>query len=82
MTNPFDDAEGEFLILVNHELQYSLWPSKLAVPPGWSTTGPRGNRQVCLEWIDKNWTDMRPCSLQREIEKHARQQDRRAGDGC
>lgn len=63
MTNPFDDAEGEFLVLVNEERQYSLWPANLRVPPGWITTGPRGSRQICLTWIDRNWTDMRPLSL-------------------
>lgn len=79
MTNPFDDAEGEFLVLVNHERQYSLWPSKMVVPPGWDATGPRGDRQVCLEWINKNWTDMRPLSLQGETEQDARQQDKTSG---
>ena len=24
MTNPFEDEDGEFLVLVNHEDQYSL----------------------------------------------------------
>lgn len=27
MTNPFDDEDGSFLILVNDEGQYSVWPS-------------------------------------------------------
>jgi MbtH protein len=75
MTNPFDDDEGEFLVLVNHEGQYSLWPSHLDIPTGWTTTGPHGKRQACLDWIDKNWTDMRPLSLVREMEEHARQRN-------
>lgn len=70
VTNPFDDEESEFLVLINHEAQYSLWPAHLDIPPGWSATGPRGRRQVCIEWIDANWTDMRPASLVREMEAH------------
>ncbi len=77
MTNPFDDEESDFLVLVNQEGQYSLWPSHLDIPAGWTATGPRGRRQVCLDWIDQNWTDMRPASLVREMEEHAR---RRAED--
>lgn len=72
MTNPFDDETGEFLVLVNHERQYSLWPAHLDVPAGWSVTGPRGRRQACLDWIDANWTDMRPASLVREMDAHDR----------
>ena len=63
MANPFDNTDGDFLVLVNAERQYSLWPSFKAVPAGWSVTGPRGARQECLAWIEENWTDMRPKSL-------------------
>ncbi len=72
MTNPFDDEDGEFLVLVNHEGQYSLWPRHLDVPAGWTVTGPSGNRKLCLDWIDQNWTDMRPLSLVRDMEEQAR----------
>ena len=62
-TNPFDDADGEFLALVNDEGQYSLWPTFVPVPEGWTTThGPAG-RQECLDHIEAAWTDMRPRSL-------------------
>jgi MbtH protein len=70
MTNPFDDEESEFLVLVNHERQYSLWPAYLEIPAGWAPTGPRGPRQTCIDWVDANWTDMRPASLVREMEAH------------
>ena len=76
MTNPFDDEDGAFLVLVNEEGQYSLWPDFIDVPEGWKTTGPRGSRSECLAWIDANSTDMRPKSLVREMEEDAR----RAGD--
>lgn len=34
MTNPFEDENGTFLVLVNDEGQYSLWPAFLDVPAG------------------------------------------------
>jgi len=68
MTNPFEDENGEYLVLVNHEGQHSLWPSFRDIPVGWTATGPRGSRKECLDWIDDNWTDMRPASLVRAME--------------
>jgi MbtH protein len=63
MANPFDDEAGEFLVLVNDEEQYSLWPSFIEIPAGWRATGPSGARAECLAWIDEHWTDMRPKRL-------------------
>ena len=40
MTNPFEDDTAEFLVLINDEGQYSLWPAHLDVPLGWRKTGP------------------------------------------
>jgi protein arginine N-methyltransferase 1 len=63
MTNPFDDESAEFYVLVNEEQQHSLWPAFAAAPDGWTVaTGPDG-RQNCLDYIEANWTDMRPKSL-------------------
>ena len=63
MANPFEDDTAEYLVLVNEEKQYSLWPAFKEVPLGWTAVGPRGKRRECLNWIDENWTDMRPKSL-------------------
>jgi len=76
MTNPFEDENGDYLVLINDEGQYSLWPSFLDIPNGWRATGPRGDRQTCLAWIDQHWTDMRPLSLVKQMEE-----DERARDG-
>lgn len=63
MSNPFENPDGTFLVLVNDEGQHSLWPSFAEVPEGWTTAhGPAG-RQACVDHIDENWTDMRPNSL-------------------
>ena len=56
-------VDGEsFCVLVNAELQYSVWPSGKPVPAGWSRVGPRGPKAECLAYIEANWTDMRPLS--------------------
>jgi MbtH protein len=34
-TNPFDDDNGSFFVMVNDEDQYSLWPTFVDVPAGW-----------------------------------------------
>lgn len=73
MTNPFEDENAEYLVLINHEEQYSLWPAFRDIPAGWTATGPRGKRRECLDWIDKNWTDMRPKSLRDAMEQAERQ---------
>ncbi|WLW50956.1 MbtH family protein [Streptomyces sp. YU58] len=62
-TNPFDDTEGRFLVLVNHEGQHSLWPSFAEVPGGWTIVLPENTRAACLDYIDAHWTDLRPRSL-------------------
>jgi len=75
MANPFDNENGEFLVLINDECQYSLWPAFLDVPRGWKVVGPKGDRKVCLEYIEKTWTDMRPASLVRQMEQDARDRE-------
>jgi MbtH protein len=63
LNNPFDDDAGTFLALINDEGQYSLWPTFADIPAGWSIVhGPDG-RAACLDYIETNWTDMRPKSL-------------------
>jgi len=69
MTNPFDDPNGTFLVLVNDENQHSLWPSFAAVPGGWQVRFGPDNRQNCLDYVEKNWTDMRPRSLVEAMNK-------------
>ena len=63
MTNPFEDPDGTYLVLVNDEGQYSLWPSFAEVPAGWTVAKDEDTRQACLDYVDENWTDMRPKSL-------------------
>ncbi len=61
--NPFDDDAQSFLVLVNGQLQHSLWPVFAPLPDGWEAVfGPRP-RQDCLAYVEERWTDMRPLAL-------------------
>lgn len=71
MTNPFEDEKGVYHVLVNDEGQYSLWPSFKQVPQGWTVVVNSDSRAACLDYINKNWTDMRPKSLVERMEKDA-----------
>lgn len=63
MTNPFENNEGTFYVVVNSEGQHSLWPSFAEVPSGWEiATGP-DNRDTCLQYVEEQWSDIRPKSL-------------------
>ena len=59
----FNDDHCEYLVVVNHEEQYSIWPASHEPPAGWRVVGPPGLREDCLARIDRVWTDMRPLSL-------------------
>lgn len=63
MTNPFEDPDGTYLVLVNDENQHSLWPAFADVPAGWTVVCGPGPRQDCLDYVETHWTDMRPRSL-------------------
>lgn len=60
MTNPFEDQQGEFLVLINEEEQYSLWPAFKEVPDGWTAVGPRGARAECLAYIETHGSTCAP----------------------
>ncbi len=68
-TNPFDDENGTFYVLINDERQYSLWPTFADVPGGWTVVHGPGDRRPCLDYIEENWTDMRPRSLAEQMER-------------
>lgn len=63
MANPFEDETAVYRVLVNDENQYSLWPEFADVPAGWYVVLETGSRAECLDFINEQWTDMRPKSL-------------------
>ncbi|QOV35723.1 amino acid adenylation domain-containing protein [Streptomyces ferrugineus] len=60
--NPFDNRDGQFLLLADDEGRHALWPAPLTVPSGWHTVH-RGGHAECLERATELWTDMRPLSV-------------------
>ena len=69
MANPFEDESSSYTVLVNDELQYSLWPERIPVPNGWEVAFGPDARSMCLAYVEENWTDMRPASLVRAMER-------------
>jgi MbtH protein len=67
MTNPFENPDGTYYALVNEEGQYSLWPTFVDVPAGWTIAHGPTDRQACLDHVETHWTDMRPASLIRAM---------------
>jgi MbtH protein len=60
-----------YKVVLNHEEQYSIWPADRENPLGWRDEGTSGTKDVCLQHIDKVWTDMRPLSLRKRMEQLA-----------
>jgi MbtH protein len=61
--------EQTYHVVINEEMQYSIWRSDLELPAGWRSEGTSGTRAHCLAHIDAVWTDMRPLSLRRQMEQ-------------
>ncbi len=56
-------------VVVNHEEQYSIWPTYRDIPAGWKAVGKSGPKADCLDYIKQVWTDMRPLSLRKQMEE-------------
>jgi Kef-type K+ transport system membrane component KefB/uncharacterized protein YbdZ (MbtH family) len=63
VTNPFEDENARYLVLVNGENQHSLWPATVDVPAGWTVVHGADSRASCLDYVARVWTDLRPASL-------------------
>lgn len=64
-------TQPEYTVVINHEEQYSIWPTYREIPTGWSEVGRRGTEQECLDYIAEVWTDMRPLSLRKHMEERS-----------
>jgi len=67
----FNDESTNFLVVINNEEQYSIWPDYKLLPGGWRKEGKSGSKQECLNHIDSTWTDMRPKSLRDFLKSQA-----------
>lgn len=64
-----DSSTELFHVVRNAEEQYSIWPAWRELPLGWELCGEAATKESCLDWIEKNWTDMRPLSVRRFLEQ-------------
>jgi MbtH protein len=75
LTDPHSSApqvqSDSYWVVQNHEEQFSIWPTWRQVPLGWVCVGQPQDREQALNWIEANWTDMRPASLRRWLEETA-----------
>ncbi|MEV0155430.1 MbtH family NRPS accessory protein [Micromonospora sp. NPDC050686] len=58
-----------YRVVVNDEEQYSIWPVELDCPGGWHDVAVTGDKQTCLDHIERTWTDMRPRSLRERMSR-------------
>ncbi|MEN8649807.1 MbtH family NRPS accessory protein [Streptomyces sp. 21So2-11] len=59
--------EISYVVVVNHEEQYSISTVGRELPDGWREVGVTGTKKECLAHIEEVWTDMRPLSLRRSM---------------
>lgn len=64
-----EEDDREYMVVVNHEEQYSIWFVDRELPDGWKEAGKRGSKQECLDYIEEVWTDMRPLSLRKKMDE-------------
>lgn len=70
-----EEDDGNYLVVINHEEQYSIWPDYKPIPGGWRAVGKRGPKPECLAYINELWSDMRPLSLRKQMAESAAQTD-------
>lgn len=66
-----------YMVVYNHEWQYSVWPADRELPLGWQSADFSGPKAQCLDFIERVWTDMRPRSLRDKM-----MQQGMGGDRC
>jgi MbtH protein len=68
-----DELEDKTIyhVVMNHEEQYSIWPTDQECPKGWTVVGNAASKKDCLAYINEVWKDMRPLSLRKKMEADA-----------
>lgn len=64
-----EENGGIYKVVVNSEEQYSIWLKQKETPAGWTDTGRSGTKSECLDYINEVWTDMRPLSLRKKMDR-------------
>ena len=63
------EDQTRYKVVVNHEMQYSIWFADRENPPGWDDAGREGSKEECLAYVEEVWTDMRPLSLRKRMDE-------------
>jgi MbtH protein len=72
----FEDEDTRiYVVVVNEEEQYSIWPADREPPAGWRPAGTTGSKSECLSRIEQIWPDMRPLSLREWMAEQERSTD-------
>jgi len=66
--NADEEDRTLYVVVVNHEEQYSIWPAGREVPAGWREVAAPRSKEDCLRHIKEVWTDMRPLSVRRRMD--------------
>ena len=59
--------EQMYVVVINVEEQYSVWPVNKILPLGWFAEKKIGTKPECLAYIKEIWLDMRPLSLRKSM---------------
>ena len=70
MAQPSTDLP-RYVVVLNDEEQYAIWPTGKPLPDGWRGEGMAGTEDECSAHVDAVWTDMRPLSLRRAMDASA-----------
>jgi len=68
----FDREDIDYVVVINHEEQYSIWPADREPPAGWTAVTEAKSRTACLDYIEEVWTDMRPKSIREAMDGRAK----------
>jgi MbtH protein len=60
VTNPFEDLDASYVVMVNAEGRHSLWPAFTDVPAGWKVIFGEAGYLECLDFIEDSRPDVRP----------------------
>ncbi|MGR5944371.1 MbtH family protein [Enterobacter sp. C4G1] len=59
-SNPFDNPQGQFAILCNDQVEFSLWPQQCALPAGWRVVCEPQSQEACQQWLAEHWHTLTP----------------------
>lgn len=47
--------QEQFIVVVNHVNQYSIWSASRRIPLGWEPVGFTGTKSECFAYIKRTW---------------------------